>query len=539
MKAGSEQSAVFSARPGGGQEAMGQSAAGQGAAEPGAGALPLWDLRSIYPSFDDESYIRDKERLREEAREFLRLLEEPIPSGKEAALPALYALIAAYEKTGDLSENLRSYAEAVYSTNTADSGALNEINALETLVLPFNRALVLFRKRLAERESLILSLLEEDEELAGQGFFLREAIQRARYQMEGDLEDLANDLRRSGADAWSRLYDALSSSLGVLWDKETGETKTVSALRDLAFHPDRSIREKAYHAELEAWASAETPLAAALNGIKGWALTVDSRRGWPSPLEKSFFQSRITPKTFNALCSAMEGSLPMFRRYLKSKAKLLGLDSFAFYDLFAPAGPGVSGAAEPGIKSWTWEETGEFIARCFDSFDPGMGTFARHAFAFSWIDALRRKGKVGGAYCTDFPLAGESRILCNFEGSFDSVTTVAHELGHAWHHELIKDLPRTQNQYPMTLAETASIFAETIVFEAALRDAGEAERIRLIEGSLKDSCQVICDILSRFYFEKEVFARRGRGELGPSELCVIMTSAQKASYGDGLDEKFL
>ncbi|MDR0389436.1 MAG: M3 family oligoendopeptidase [Spirochaetaceae bacterium] len=508
--------------------------------------LPRWDLKSIYPSFDDASYIRDKELLSRETQRFIDLLGEPLPLDKEAALPLLRAMLDACEKTGDLAENLRAYAEAVYTCDTSDLQALNEINALETLVLPLNRALVLFRKHLAERESLIHSLLKEKAELGAQGFFIREAMQKAKYQMEEELEDLANDLCRSGGDAWSRLREAISSSLSVLWDKESGEKKTVNALRELAFHPERSVREKAYKAELEAWASMETPLAACLNGVKGWALSVDARRRWASPLEKSFFQSRITPKTFTALKSAMENSLPVFRRYLKSKAKLLGLESLAFYDLFAPVNPALSAAgdnpsdaASPKTKKWSWEETGELIARCFDSFDKGMGTFARHAFAFSWIDAGGRKGKVGGAYCTDFPLTGESRILCNFEGSFDSVCTVAHELGHAWHHEVLKDLPRTQNQYPMTLAETASIFAETIVFEAALGESEEAEKIRLIEGSLKDSCQVICDILSRFYFEKEVFARRSRGELSPAELCAIMTEAQKASYGDGLDEKLL
>jgi pepF/M3 family oligoendopeptidase len=528
-----------------GFERPAQGASPAGGAAPLAGELPRWDLRSIYPSFDDASYIRDKKLLSQGALDFLALLEEPLPPGRNEALPVLYALLDAFQRTGDLAENLRAYAEAVYTTDTGDPRALNEINALETLALPLNRALVLFRKRLAERESLVLSLIEEDGGVSEQGFFLREAIQKAKYQMEEDLEDLANDLCRSGGDAWSRLHEALSSTVSAVWDKTRGEKKTVSALRELAFHPERSIRERAYHAELEAWASMEAPLAASLNGVKGWALSVDSRRRWPSPLEKSFFQSRITPNTFKALRSAMEGSLPLFRRYLKSKAKLLGLPSLAFYDLFAPAGsPG--GASDPACaggvslpEKWTWKEAGEFIARCFDSFDSGMGTFARHAFAFSWIDAQGRKGKVGGAYCTDFPLAGESRILCNFEGSFDSVSTVAHELGHAWHHELIKDLPRTLNQYPMTLAETASIFAETIVFEAALRDSGEAERIRLIERSLKDSCQVICDILSRFYFEEEVFKRRSLGELSPAELCRIMSEAQKASYGDGLDEKFL
>jgi oligoendopeptidase F len=212
----------------------------------------------------------------------------------------------------------------------------------------------------------------------------------------------------------------------------------------------------------------------------------------------------------------------------------MGIRACAFFDLFAPLGEG---------GKWTWEAAAKVIIRRFDIFDPGMGAMARHAFERSWIDAQGREGKIGGAYCTSFPLTGESRILCNFEGSFDSVTTLAHELGHAWHHELIKDLPRSRAQYPMTLAETASIFAETLVFEGALEEqqgpGGKARRLGLIEGNLKDSCQVMVDILSRFYFERELFARREEGELSAEELCAMMTGAQLKTYGDGLDPTLL
>jgi oligoendopeptidase F len=147
-----------------------------------------------------------------------------------------------------------------------------------------------------------------------------------------------------------------------------------------------------------------------------------------------------------------------------------------------------------------------------------------------------RDGKIGGAYCTGFPLVGVSRILCNFDGSFDSVSTLAHELGHAWHHEIIKGLSRARSGYPMTLAETASVFAETIIFEGALKEARTAEeRLFLIEGNLKDCCQVIVDILSRFYFEKALFERRQKAELSAEELCTLMLDAQKKTYGTGLD----
>lgn len=493
--------------------------------------LPRWNLTSVYGSFDAPEYNRDKELLSEQTDTLLSQLEQDWPKEKVSAVKLILSWIHSYEDAANLAENLEAYASAIYTTDTRNSRALNEINALEVLSLPLGKAAVILRSRLAEGAKLIQELADTDEQLKEYRFFLTDALTRARYQMAPELEDLANDLNRSGGDAWSRLQEAISSTVTALWDPATGEQKTVIALRDLAHDPDRSIRERAYKAELAAWKSMEIPLAASLNGVKGFAITVDKRRGWQSALDKAAYQSRISRKTLDALLSVMEGALPLFRRYLKAKAQLIGVKTLAFYDLFAPVGT--------AHRRWTWEESQAFIIDKFSAFDPAMGTFARHAFIFSWIDAEGREGKIGGAYCTDFPLAKESRILCNFEGSFDSVTTVAHELGHAWHHEVIKNLPSTLTAYPMTLAETASTFAETIILEEALKTAEPNERISLIEGSLKDACQIIVDILSRYYFEQALFERRESGELSPEELCSLMREAQVAAYGDGLDPERL
>jgi pepF/M3 family oligoendopeptidase len=489
-------------------------------------SAPRWNLETIYPSFDSPEYKRDQELLGNRILTLLALLEEPL--GGDICGERVLTLIRAYDEAGDLAANLKAYTEAVYTTDTRDGRALAEINALDALALPLGKAAAIFRCRLAEQGDRVRRLAGTDEALKPYGFFLRQALERAAFQMSPDMEDLAQDLGRSGGEAWGRLQEAISSTASAVWDDASGERKTVTALRDLAHSPDRALRERAYRAELELWKGAEIPLAAALNGVKGTTITLDKRRGWKSVLQKSAFQSRLEERTLGALIAALEEALPLFRRYLKAKAALLGVGTCAFYDLFAPA-------PEGGGRVWSWEEAAEFVARRFDAFDPGMGAFARHAAASSWIDAEGREGKVGGAYCTDFPLAGESRILCNFEGSFDSVTTVAHELGHGWHHELLKDLPRSLSAYPMTLAETASIFAETVVFEGALGEAPGAEGLALIEGNLKDSCQVVVDILSRFYFERALFERRDRGELTAGELCALMIDAQKKTYGDALD----
>jgi pepF/M3 family oligoendopeptidase len=492
--------------------------------------LPQWNLTAIYPSFDSLQYRGDVALLKEKLSLLLDRLERPL--SPEISAPEVLALIRSYDEAGDVAENLTAYAEALYTADTRNGQALAEINALEQAVLPLGKATVLFRSRLAEQRERILELL--DSGLQPYRFFISRLLEGAAYQMEADLEDLAQDLSRSGGGAWSRLQDVISATAEGVWDPATGERKTITALRNLAHSADRSLRERAYRAELAAWKEQEIPLAAALNGVQGTSLTLDKRRGWDSLLQKSAFQSRLSEKTLKTLIEALESSLPLFRRYLKAKASHLGLETCAFYDLFAPVkAPGL------GEGRWTWKEAEEFVVRGFGDFDREMGDFARRAFAGSWIDPQSRERKVGGAYCTGFPLAGESRILCNYEGSFDSVTTLAHELGHAWHHEVLRGLPRSLAVYPMTLAETASIFAETIIFEGALEKAGPGELPGLLEGSLKDSCQVIVDILSRFYFERALFERREQRELPPEELCSMMLEAQRKTYGDGLDPELL
>jgi pepF/M3 family oligoendopeptidase len=268
-------------------------------------------------------------------------------------------------------------------------------------------------------------------------------------------------------------------------------------------------------------------LAAALNGVKGFSVSLDRRRGWEGPLEKAREQSRISKATLDSLLLAMEESLPAWRRYLKAKARLLGVDKCAFYDLFAPAGK--------ADRTYAWDEARDIVIEKFGAFSRDMGDFAAAAFRDNWLDAEARDGKVGGAYCIDFPRARVARVMCNFEGSFSSLSTMAHELGHAYHAWVLRDESYALTHYPMTLAETASIFAETVVFEDALSKSAGAERLGLIENHLQDGCQILVDILSRFQFEQAVFERRAKGELSPDELSGLMLEAQKRTYGDGLD----
>ena len=271
-----------------------------------------------------------------------------------------------------------------------------------------------------------------------------------------------------------------------------------------------------------------------LNGVKKTAATMDKRRSWKSALEKSLFQSRMSAKTLDAMISVMEESLPEFRKYLNKKAELLGIKKLAFYDLFAPI-------SQKGFtpKVWNFEEARDYIIQTFGIFAPDMGLFAKNAFANGWIDSPPHAGKVGGAYCTSFPIAKESRVMCNFSPTFSGVSTIAHELGHAYHFHLLREECAFARAYPMTLAETASIFSETMLYNTTISKAKGFEKKYLTEMFLMEVTQVIVDILCRFYFEKAVFEKQKEGPLSADALCSMMTDAQKATYGDALDPKLL
>lgn len=266
-----------------------------------------------------------------------------------------------------------------------------------------------------------------------------------------------------------------------------------------------------------------------MNNIKGEVITLAAKRGYASPLEQALLESRMDGGILEALLGAVRDSLPSFRRYFRAKARMLGHENgLPFYDLFAPVGS-LAGR-------YSYREARDYIVRHFYSFSERMGALAEQAFDNRWIDAEPRRGKVGGAFCSNLHAIRESRILSNFDGSFNSVITLAHELGHAYHGLCLHQESALNSRYPMPIAETASTFCETIVTRAALRTAEPGEKLFILEKDLSAAAQVVVDIYSRFLFESELFRLRESRSLAVEELKELMLQAQKEAYGDGLDE---
>lgn len=486
-------------------------------------SLPRWDLSPIFPSLDSPEFVQAFAVLLNDLDSLDGLLNPaPVDADPRATLEEVVVRLNGVLERQDV---MTAYLYGHITTNSRDDLAQSRFSELQARSVSAEKVLTRLDAWLAEQD--VESLIADSPVAAEHAYYLRRAVQRAAHLMSPAEEALAAELGPSAGSAWGRLHSNVSSQIMVELDGEHGcERLPMSEVRNLAHHADRGVRERAWRAELDAWRENALPLAAALNGVKGEVVTLARKRRWEGPLDEAVFANAIDHEILDALISEARASFPDFRRYFKLKAEALGTSALAWYDLFAPMG-----APE---RVWTWPQATAFIAERFDAFSPRMGGLARRAVAENWIDAEPRAGKAGGAYCM-WVGGPDSRILQNFSDGYDGVSTLAHELGHAYHNLTQDGLKYLLRATPMCLAETASTFCETIIKDAALEGASTPEQIYVLEQSLQGSAQIVVDIISRFDFERAVCERRLTRELSADEFCELMLEAQEGTYGSGLD----
>ena len=499
---------------------------------------PHWQLTSIYSGLDADDY-RSARREVSERLAALEALADEHALGAGAPLEADGERAALVDRVVD---ELNALLEVRHTIATYLTG-FTAVNAFDDAARAEASTLRREGGRLAALEARLVAWLGrfDDERLveASRGarehaHFVRRAGVWSRHQMSDEAESLAAALDDSGGGAWGRLHTDLNARTATsvrLPGRDASESLGVAALVNLQADPDRAVRAAAYDAEVELLERFDVGYAAAMNGVKGQVRTLAERRGWPDVVAAATFAQGISPGVLAAMQEAVEEALPVFRRYLITKARLLGVPRLAWYDRRAP----VPGAAE---RRFTWEEGSAFVAERFERFSPALAAYARRADREGWVDVPPRAGKRSGAFCAAVPSPAESRIMLNWGGTLDDVTTLAHELGHGYHNDCSFRFGRTplQRRTPMTLAETASTFCETLVIEAMLEGAEADVRLAVLEESLTGATGITVDIHSRFLFERAVFERRGDRELSVAELDTLMLDAQQATYGEGLDE---
>ena len=485
----------------------------------------VWNLDPIYRGFDDPAFARDVEELEKLTGAYAAFVSE-LP-GKQP-LEGLKEGIRLEEGLTVTASRLFEYASLRQSANTRDAEAGSRLGQVMQIVSASAGAQAAWREWASKLPNL-MALVNGDGELKDYAF-LFENLQKSSTHLLGSLgEEISARMSLSGSNAWSDLQGYLTSTVPVSYN---GGTTNLSAIRNLAYDPDPRVRKAAYEAELACYDRIKDSVAFALNSIKLETLSDCALRGYPSPLDRTLEQSHMKRETLQAMLGAMEEYMPKFRQYLKAKGKALGHENgLPWYDLFAPMGASAA--------RYTAEDAKAILVELFSSFDEELAQMVERAFDEAWIDFYPRDGKTGGAFCAGVECLGQSRILTNFDGTFGSVVTLAHELGHAFHNQCLREQRPLNRDYSMPVAETASTFNECVVMAAAIsRAKSREEKLALIESQLQDATQIICDIDSRYLFESMVLENRGERFMDADTLCGMMTKTQELTYGDGLDPNF-
>ena len=482
-----------------------------------------WDLTVFYKDFDDPEFKDDLARLPKEIDAFTAAIAAPA----EDEVEKLVSLVHQEEALSNLFERLNLMIGLTLSVDANNKAANAAMAPLMRAVMGSSLASNAFSRYLASLENLD-AIIDADDELKARAFALREAAEDAKHQLPEALEKPVLKMQLSGGEAFSQLRDKLDATLLVDYD---GKQIPLSAVRALAYDGDADTRRRAYEAELASYKKIELPMSFCLNNLKAEGETMAALKGYKGVLDMALAHSRMDEKTLESMWTAIREALPELREYFKAKGRLLGHENgLPFYDLFAPVGQ--------STRTYTVEEARALLLDLFGKFCPEMGEMMRTAFDEGWIDMYPREGKSGGAFCSGYYAKNISRVMTNFAGSASDVSTLAHELGHAFNNRMLHHKPIMMTETPMPLAETASTFNETLLISQLLKTATPEEELTLLDSCLTEQTQTMVDIYSRFLFEQKVVAAQADHALDVDELKETMLWAQEQSYGDGLDPEY-
>ena len=484
-----------------------------------------WSLDSLYKGYDDPAYEQDFQMLDQCTDKINAFPDWKNENDKHATLTNIIEVL---EEMVTLSSKLGSFISLSQSTNTQDSETTAQMNRFQHKLSESSKAIAMINRFIANIDDLE-AMIAQDEALQPYQYMLIQTKADAKYLLSDEVEEVITKMDLSGGTAWGDMQSYLTSIVTAEYE---GKEVTLSEIRNMAYSEDKDTRKKAYEAELKAYEKIDDAISFSLNEIKSQVNTISSLRGYDSPLDMTLHQSRMQRQTLDAMFAAMDEYMPVFHAYLKRKGELLGYkNGLPWFELFAPLGS--------FHQSFTIKDAKTYLIDHFKGFAPDLADMIETAFDEDWIDFFPRKGKVGGAFCSNLPYLKASRVLTNFDGAIGDVVTLAHELGHAYHGKQIEDHLPLNWDYSMPVAETASTFNENIIMNAAIDAAEGEEKIALIENQLQDLTQIMCDIYSRYLFETAVFEASKDRFLFAKDLKELMLECQRKAYGDGLDQEYL
>ena len=502
-----------------------------------------WDLASEYPApdcaeIDDDlakidALLDALDRVAAVLRSQLEDAETLSVGNAETGIEAAREAFVLGEASERLLGDVETYAECRQSVDSSDEAAQALIGRLQA-----------YLKRNAEIAEPLWEFLDrvpddvaeaflDDERTAPARFVVEHARKRRRERLSLEQETLVSSLAQDGIHAWGRLYDQLSGTL-TCEVPDAGATRTVGLAEasGLLLTPDDGVRENAWRAINATWDQHVETCSAAINAIAGWRLEMCGRRGTHF-LDAPLHMNRIERATLQTILGVAQEAMPLARRAARLQAKAYGKPRYGPWDQRAPA----PSTGEHETAAIPYPEAIKIIATSYGSIDPRMGEFVRMMSSKHWIEGTVGKRKRPGAYCTHFRKSRTPRVYMTYTGGASDVITLAHELGHAFHAWVVRELPDCQRRYGMSIAETASTFGETIVRNALLERAGtQGAELDIVWQEADALIAFILNIPTRFEFERNFYEARAERPLRPDELKDMMSAAWRKWYGDSLAE---
>lgn len=495
-------------------------------------AIMNWDLSSYFREFGGAEMTKFKKEL---AGGIVRLERKAKKLGGLTASNAAQweKVLLECEELLERFNHLSSYIGCLSACDARNEAYRREDAAMAQMVAEFAKVEVEILRMFKTAKASAFKSFSGRKAFEGATHYLRRLREESRRTMSPDEEILAADLGVDGIHSWGRLYDTLTGKLEFDMEYPDGKRERVPASqrRSLLDNPDRLIRRAAFDGGNKAYQKIEDVAAAALNALAGTRHTLNRHRGIRHFLDVALFQSSISRKTLDAMFEAVFANIGIARRIFKVKARALGLPKVAWYDLGAQL-------PLPDQEKLSWEKGRALVKNSFARAYPALGDYLQSAFDHKWIEWEPRPGKQSGAFCTGSLLTRESRVFMTFNQSLGDVRTLAHEIGHAFHSFVLRDVRTYAHFYPMTLAESASTFAEMILNEGILSDPAisESSKLLTLNSALSDAAIFLLDIPVRYEFEKAFYEERAKGELSVSRLKELMVETQRRVFGDVLEK---
>jgi pepF/M3 family oligoendopeptidase len=492
-----------------------------------------WDLESIFPGGTDSEVLQAKlKSVKAEIAEYGNMLQE----WDVQADPSASTLTDILQKQEVIGKGLGQAATFVSMWHDAymdDAHASVMKGRVMDLSSEVKKLTNLFTKKLVAIPDDSWDKLLQEVPLSVVSFALDEKREQGKRLLSTAEEKLIAELNKDGLAAWSDLYDTVVSTMTIPFtdkDDVTTDLSVGQAMNRMYADPDAAVRAQIFANWEEAWTTYAPIFADNLNHLAGYRMTLQNAHGRTNHLEEPLEYNRMSKETLDAMWAAVANHKQPFISYLQEKAHLLRMEKLGWQDVDAPL---AIGDVEP--TCFTYDEACDFIVEHFASFGPKLTGFTKHALENRWVEAEDRPNKRPGGYCTSLPEFEESRIFMTFTGSPSDTSTLAHELGHAFHSHVMKDVPVLNRRYAMNVAETASTFAELIIANATVeRATSKAEKLALLGTKLEGATAMFLNIHARFLFEDAFYKERKDGIVSENRLNELMLKAQQEAYGGSL-----